>query len=268
MLDGLDDINWSDLRHAYGPATDVPVLIRDLLAGDPAVVNESLYALHSTIWHQGTVYEATPHAVPFLIELLEHDTDRAGILTLLEVIARDTRAPVAGKNGPIRATHRAARKGIPAFLHLLHAPDDIIRRNAAAVLVQFPEVAVKTASKLREAVEREHNALLKANLILDLGMLVGIRTDLPAPLQTGYTRFFQAMFRDEAHPLVRLAAAVAAARVAMTLLASTTSAVSPAPTSTRATKTKSASPPSTRACPPWEACPPSAPSRRSPARWR
>jgi len=24
MLDGLDEIDWSKLKHAYGPATDVP----------------------------------------------------------------------------------------------------------------------------------------------------------------------------------------------------------------------------------------------------
>ncbi len=30
MLEGLNDINWQRLTHAYGPATDVPDLIRKL----------------------------------------------------------------------------------------------------------------------------------------------------------------------------------------------------------------------------------------------
>jgi hypothetical protein len=30
MLEGLDAINWQQLTHAYGPATDVPDLIRKL----------------------------------------------------------------------------------------------------------------------------------------------------------------------------------------------------------------------------------------------
>ena len=32
MLEGLDDQPWETLRHAFGPATDIPDLLRDLLA--------------------------------------------------------------------------------------------------------------------------------------------------------------------------------------------------------------------------------------------
>ena len=36
MLDGLDAVDWSALAHAYGPAADVPGLLRALLDPDPA----------------------------------------------------------------------------------------------------------------------------------------------------------------------------------------------------------------------------------------
>lgn len=34
LLDGLDEVDWGSLHHAYGPATDVPGLLRALV--DPA----------------------------------------------------------------------------------------------------------------------------------------------------------------------------------------------------------------------------------------
>ena len=34
VLDGLDDIDWKSLEHAYGSAADVPDQLRDLVSGD------------------------------------------------------------------------------------------------------------------------------------------------------------------------------------------------------------------------------------------
>jgi hypothetical protein len=48
MLEGLDAIHWAELLHAYGPATDVPDLIRSLLSDDPQLIEETLDSLHST----------------------------------------------------------------------------------------------------------------------------------------------------------------------------------------------------------------------------
>lgn len=67
-LAGLDDVNWSSVEHAFGPATDVPQLLREL-TGSRAQQEHALNELHGNIWHQGTVYEATAHAVPFLARL-------------------------------------------------------------------------------------------------------------------------------------------------------------------------------------------------------
>jgi hypothetical protein len=69
-LDGLDSVDWEGLSHAHGNAGDVPQAIRDLLSPDAAERKAAMSALFATIWHQGTVYPATVHALPFLIELL------------------------------------------------------------------------------------------------------------------------------------------------------------------------------------------------------
>lgn len=70
-LDGLDEIPWADLEHAYGPATDVPVTLRALAApGEDPEREERLFRLDTSIYHQGgAVYPAGAAAVPFLIEL-------------------------------------------------------------------------------------------------------------------------------------------------------------------------------------------------------
>src|SRR5258708_35194560 len=56
MLDQLSSIKWSDLSHAYGPADDIPPLIRDLASSDEQTRRDALRTLYTTIYHQGTVY--------------------------------------------------------------------------------------------------------------------------------------------------------------------------------------------------------------------
>jgi len=91
-MHGLDEIPWHSLQHAYGTAEDVPELLRQLQTAEPNTSNENspLWHLFGNIWHQGTVYEATSYAVPFLIKLAEDPAtpDRVGILGLLAAIAR------------------------------------------------------------------------------------------------------------------------------------------------------------------------------------
>src|SRR5581483_6556505 len=69
LLAGLDDIAWSSFEHAYGPADDVPELLRALVSGDEEQAEAAVHELYGTIWHQGSVYPATIPAVPFLIEI-------------------------------------------------------------------------------------------------------------------------------------------------------------------------------------------------------
>ena len=68
MLDGLDEIDWSSLRRAYGSAADVPSQLRALLSDDRKLRDDAIGALFSKIYHQGTVYPASSAALPFLYE--------------------------------------------------------------------------------------------------------------------------------------------------------------------------------------------------------
>ncbi len=85
-LSGLRDIDWAGLKHAYGPAADVPDLLDALLSADR---DEAIYALYGTIFHQGSRYEATAYAVPFLAAMAVDDTvpGRGEILQMLATLA-------------------------------------------------------------------------------------------------------------------------------------------------------------------------------------
>jgi hypothetical protein len=88
VLDTLNTIDWSKISHAYGPASDLPDMLRALASGDTKQRQEALWELHGNIWHQGTVYEATAYAVPFLLELVEKNhADSLEVLALLALIA-------------------------------------------------------------------------------------------------------------------------------------------------------------------------------------
>jgi len=49
LLAGIDDIHWHDLRHAYGPADDVPNLLRLLLSDDESVRDDAWQELYSNV---------------------------------------------------------------------------------------------------------------------------------------------------------------------------------------------------------------------------
>lgn len=57
--------DWSGLRHAYGPAEDIPRLLEQLSPDENAKVWEDLW---SRICHQGTVYSASFAVLPYLLE--------------------------------------------------------------------------------------------------------------------------------------------------------------------------------------------------------
>jgi hypothetical protein len=88
VLESIDNVDWSKISHAYGPATDVPAQLRALAFGDEQERQRALHALHGNIWHQHTIYEATAVAVPFLVELVQNQVPaQEEVLSLIALIA-------------------------------------------------------------------------------------------------------------------------------------------------------------------------------------
>ncbi|MGX1134774.1 hypothetical protein RKD49_006964 [Streptomyces glaucescens] len=88
-LAGLDAIDWAELSHAYGEADDVPGQLHALCDPDAEVRGKALHALYGNIFHQGSRYEASAVAVPFLARLAADPAlpGRADVVALLAALA-------------------------------------------------------------------------------------------------------------------------------------------------------------------------------------
>jgi hypothetical protein len=74
----LDSRRWHLLRTAYGPATEVPNLLRALKSLPESQGNdEPWYTIWSALAHQDDVHSASFAAVPHVIEALASDPVRA-----------------------------------------------------------------------------------------------------------------------------------------------------------------------------------------------
>jgi len=67
----LDSPYWSELKHAYGPASDIPALLKQLQSMPSSEADkEPWFSLWSALAHQGDVYSASFAAVPHVIHFL------------------------------------------------------------------------------------------------------------------------------------------------------------------------------------------------------
>ncbi|WP_229398931.1 hypothetical protein [Micromonospora okii] len=113
MLDGLDDIDWPRLGHAYGSATDVPDQLRALRSPDRRARQAALRGLFANIFHQGSRYEASAYAVPFLLELVADPAtpDADSVLLLLTMLAVGYDERWVPDGFPVAEYRRAAEGG-------------------------------------------------------------------------------------------------------------------------------------------------------------
>jgi len=68
----LESNCWSELRHAYGPATDIPALLSQLSTLPSSQGKaEPWFSLWSALAHQGDVFDASFAAVPHVVRAAE-----------------------------------------------------------------------------------------------------------------------------------------------------------------------------------------------------
>lgn len=74
----LEDPRWTELNHAYGPASDIPALLRRLeLLPSSNGTDEPWFSLWSSLAHQGDVYSASFAAVPHVVRALSINPPKA-----------------------------------------------------------------------------------------------------------------------------------------------------------------------------------------------
>lgn len=168
ILTGLDTVDWENLRHAYGSAHDVPQLLYELTSPDSDVRDNAWGELYGNLWHQGTIYEATSYAVPFLLQLLQAPSvsQKELILVYLGDLAS---ASSNGQNNEYLALTRAAvDQGYALYLDFITDEHPLVRAAAAYVLGFFP-AHQEVVDKLITHFTLEKDALVCVAIVLTLG---------------------------------------------------------------------------------------------------
>jgi hypothetical protein len=215
VLEKLDSVNWQRLRHAYGPAEDVPALIRSLDAPAAKTRAAATEKLAGALAHQGTLYSASPRAVPFIVELVNHGkhANRAQLLRLLVDLtfgstygglsSHDVEARFEADDGKwAKASYEGMRKSLGELAGFLSDKDWEVRAALAYVLGWFPDDARMVAGALRDRLAQENDARVRASILFALG-----RADAALGERTDDARFTKAVEAGE--PLERVAAAAA-----------------------------------------------------------
>jgi HEAT repeat protein len=235
MFAGLDDVDWASMHHAYGPAVDVPDLLRGLLADDAEVREIALDGLYGAVHHQGDIYDCTIASIPFLLQAVANQDvpDRGGILGLLASIGgADLDGEEDGEGEgedaasswywSARIAHEAVLAGWPTFLGMLADPDPAVRREVPGALLACWEQAAGSLPALQDRLGVEPDPQARLALVEAVGGL-GVRaaTGRAAGVDRGAVGSWLAgVAADAADPTLRLAALTQLARCAPDMLPS------------------------------------------------
>ncbi|MGW4231103.1 hypothetical protein ACWEF9_17705 [Streptomyces sp. NPDC004980] len=163
----LDAQPWAAYQHAYGSAADVPDCLRALTDEDEERADEALGELYGSILHQGSVYEATAHAVPYLARLAGAGVRTAEVLGLLGGIAE-------GGADEGESDEVACRRAVTAQLPLLLASSEDGNASVRQVAVWAAAMTGATDQvypALRSRFTTEEEPLVRAELLGGLAHL-------------------------------------------------------------------------------------------------
>jgi hypothetical protein len=200
MLEGLRAVPWADLQHAYGPAKDVPRLLRKLLDRSPKVRSAVMDKLYGNVFHQGTRFPAAPYVVPFLIEMCASSSVPrrddllgywgsliTGYFSVQERPSWGDGERIYSCGEPLRADdpeeldpdfaaalhaiYRESLKGHELLCKLLGSGAVWVRAGAAWVLACLPTKASATLPKLVARAKVEQSGWVRAVMAFALGEL-------------------------------------------------------------------------------------------------
>ncbi|MFG2112713.1 HEAT repeat domain-containing protein [Streptomyces sp. NPDC048718] len=224
MLTGIEEVDWASLGHAYGPADDVPELLRGLGSDDPAEREQALDDMYGAVHHQGDVYDSTLACIPFLLELVADPTvqDRGGIVELLtsvggidlngdeeldELDPEDEEFIPAGNYAMAAA---AIAAGADVFLGLVDDPDLEVRLATPCALASLHPDPARVLGLLRERLTVERDTEVRLALVAAVGR-IALRHEA---LHTETVDWLAWLVRAAQAPGLRLAALAQLARCA------------------------------------------------------
>lgn len=224
MLTGIEEVDWASLGHAYGPADDVPELLRGLASADPAERETALDGMYGAVHHQGDVYDSTLACIPFLLELVADPAvqDRGCIVELLtsiggielddddelDELGADDEEFIPAANYAMAAAAIAA--GADVFLGLVSDRDPEVRLTAPCALASLHPEPARVLTLLRERLTVERDTEVRLALVAAVGR-IALRH---ASLRTETVDWLGWLARAAQDPGLRLAALAQRARCA------------------------------------------------------
>ncbi|MDQ0793996.1 PBS lyase [Streptomyces sp. B1I3] len=221
MFSGIDEVGWASMEHAYGPADDVPGLLRGLASADAAERESALDGMYGAVHHQGDVYACTLACIPFLFELVV-DTrvrDRGSLVELLTSIGGidldeddeddlDEDEIEGAANYAMAAAAVTAGAGV--FFELMADEDPGVRLAAPLALATLHGHPVRVLTVLRERLPVEADGEVRLALVEAAGR-VALRH---RPLAGRVADWLARLAAEEYAPGLRLAALAQLARCA------------------------------------------------------
>ena len=173
-LHGLDDVDWHELRHAYGSAEGIPEALRALRSESPEERRRAMdEGLWHSIWHQGSRYPASIPAARFLVRLAADPAtrDRHQILDLLEALV--TGYP--GDHLPL-GIDAAARRADLAYRRTADPEEQ--RRRLDAWVDEAPDEATRNLRRWQR--DNADPAAEARRLEIELEVYDSVRAGVPA----------------------------------------------------------------------------------------
>jgi hypothetical protein len=176
MFDGLHDIDWASMEHAYGSAEEVPALLTALRSPDTEERRKALDRFYGAVHHQGSVYPPTAASLPFLFELAADGAtpDRAAVVALLVSIGRESLDRGFEDDGtqieyypPMGCAQAVAflRERGAQFAELARDPDPDVRLAAIPGLGLFLDDADRAAAVLLERLAAERGIAARLRIV-------------------------------------------------------------------------------------------------------
>ncbi len=135
LVGALDAVPWQQLHHAYGVADDVAVHLYAATLGQAEARAAAWWELWGNVHHQGTVYEATAYAVPFVAAIAgdQKHPDRVQAVSFLREVAVGS-----GHHAP--AVREAVRPFAQALLTRAPVEAALVQQALVWLLSAFPSL--------------------------------------------------------------------------------------------------------------------------------
>lgn len=152
----LESERWGELVDAYGPASKIPSLLRELEAYPPSEAPEAepYFSLWGALCHQGDVYPASYAALPHLVRILEISPERApwnvfALVSAIEIARLGRRGP--GMPSELEASYFDALAKVPSLaMRAASAPWDHLRSRVILGCVAAAKGHPRLASAIEE----------------------------------------------------------------------------------------------------------------------